>query len=229
MSRNTHWCDSKTNRSFYCLLTTDVCSWKQVICRTLFFQIIRCMILQLWKVTLWSTSTFLVTHVLKCDVVTHSSSKNNLKINNQKISVSLPRSAMLKLQFWRFACHSEQRRHFDVTEAADLHLGWTPAWISKGRCFFSSSLLMILSSQPCQTGWMSSWDMKLSWWNPPWGLSISEVNFKHKVTFLQSSAWRVICGPMLREEHLIAGLRPMDGAPTQGWEDWNIYWRAGPS
>lgn len=115
MSRNTHWCDSKTNRSFYCLLTTDVYPRKQVICRTLFFQIVRCTILQLWKVTLWSTSTFSVTRVLKCDAVTHSSSKNNLKINNQKISVSLPLSVMLKLQFWRFACHSEQRRYFDVT------------------------------------------------------------------------------------------------------------------
>lgn len=115
MSRNTHWCDSKTDRSFYCLLTTDVYPRKQVICRTLFFQIVRCTILQLWKVTLWSTSTFSVTRVLKCDAVTHSSSKNNLKINNQKISVSLPLSVMLKLQFWRFACHSEQRRYFDVT------------------------------------------------------------------------------------------------------------------
>lgn len=114
---------------------------------------------------------------------------------------------------------------------ADLHLSWTPAWISKGHCFFYSSLLclMIPSSQPCQTGWTSSWDMKLSWWNPRRGLLISEVNFKHKVPFLQSSVWRLICSPVLREERLIAGLRPTDGGPMQGLGDWNTYWRAGPS
>lgn len=114
---------------------------------------------------------------------------------------------------------------------ADLHLSWTPAWISKGHCFFYSSLLclMILSSQPCQTGWTSSWDMKLSWWNPHRGLLIAEVNFKHKVSFLQSSVWRLICSPVLREEQLIAGLRPTDGGPMQGLGEWNTYWRAGPS
>lgn len=140
--------------------------------------------------------------------VTYSSSKNNLKINNQKISQS-PFHCYAKITILEVCLSFRTKKTFWCgSETTDLHLSWTPAWISKGRSFFYSSLLclVILSSQPCQTGWMSSWDMKLSWWNPGWGLLISEVNFKHEVSFLQSSVWRLICCTVFREERLIPGL-----------------------